>query len=483
MATRYRQSTELPTPRARQSLETPASRFRQATATPARQSTSTPGPSRATEQQLPPYEQPVFSLNPGAQRALAALQQASSLKKLDKHLGEAQGAVSNAAAEINDRLTFSDGEVAKFKKRRRNDDEEGADEAQSSQDAQIERDLEKLREKVDRMTQRMDESMRKLIDGQHGVEAIKESVAATEADARANASTQASTQQLRSQRRPRRGSGSGSDEEEEEEYPEFAPTDPTGATQPQQSTIDVFRTKLDNLKTRYQSHSLAARYTENNDYVQFRRVVHHARNPDDDVPMPHASSWFPEGDVPAPGITARPRANAEEDDDDDIAIERATISTKCPLTLQEFRNPLSSTKCNHSFEADAIMEMMRNSPQRNAVQCPVPGCKEMLAKSDLHSDAVLLRKIKRLQRAKEMEEEEADYEDGSDGRTQRNATFIDDEDGADVDALVEKQTQMKAEPRATARSAAAASTAPHGTAPIELGGSSDEEGDEDTGME
>ena len=494
MFTRIRQSTEA-TPHSRQSLQTPASCFRQSaetpasrrgTATPGRQSTATPAPGREAAKQLPEYEAPTFSLNPAAQRALAALTQASSLRKLEKELGEAQAAVSNAAAEVNDRFVAKEKKVEEHKKRKRKEEQEGTAAADGSQDESVDKNLEELRDRVDRMTQRMDESMRKLIDGQHGVQHIKDSLASTAEDARAHASTQASTQQVRSQRRQRRASGSGSEEEDEDEqYPDFEPTDPTSGTQAPQSARNAFTAKLETAKTRYQSHSMAARYTENNDYVEFRRVVHDARNQDSDVPLPHASEWFPEGDVPAPGITARPRANAnEEDDDDDIAIERTTISTKCPLTLQEFKNPLSSKKCTHSFERDAIMELITAS--RGPVQCPVPGCQQVLAKTDLHLDQVLLRKIKRIQRAKELEEEEADSDSGAgNSGTQRNATLIedDDEDGADVDALVERQTQMKAEPRVTGTTVVPASAAPARMQPVELGDTSQEEADEDTSME
>ncbi|KAK5135809.1 hypothetical protein LTR08_004636 [Meristemomyces frigidus] len=494
MATRIRQSTERGTPRPRQSLDTPASRAGRSQ--PGRQSSSaaTPAPARSTNQQLPPYEPPVFTLNPAAQRALAALAQASSLRKLDKSLKDAQAAVSNAATEINDRLTFTERETALLTKKRKRTqpEEEGAeeDEPGDSQDAgQAEKNLDLLRERVDKMTNRMDESMRKLIDGQHSVGFIKDSLATTAEEARANASTQASTQNLRTQRSQRRtrrvGAGSGSDEDvEEEEYPDFQPTDPTAGTQPTQSTIATFRTKLDNAKTRYQSHTLHDRYAENNDYREFRQVVYDARNPGDNAPpMPHARDWFPEGDVPAPGITARPQEGAD-DDDDDIAIERSNISTKCPLTLQEFKNPLSSKKCQHSFEKVAIMEMIG---QRGSVQCPVPGCGNTLTKADLHTDAVLLRKIKRIQRAKELEEEEADEKDNEvgggngHGRSQRKATLLSDDDEEDVDTVVDKQkTQMKNEPPPTGRSAVggAERRPPQSSQLIELGGSSDDEDEE-----
>lgn len=440
-----------------------------------RQSVAGSAVGRVASNQLPDYQPPAFSLNPQAQRALAVLvNQNGNLNKLDTRLSDAQAAISNAAGEINDRMSERKESQDKRNKRKRHHDG-GSQENEEPESDDVQQDLTELQGKVDRMTDRMEESMRKMIDGRHAVKDIKESIAATAEDVRANASTQASTQMLRSQRRPR----NGSDDEEDEAYQDFAPTDPTAGTQVQSAPIDAFRKRLDDAKTRYQSYSLAERYAKDNDYINFKNVVHDAQNHETGVPVPHARTWFAEeGEVPAPGVTTRAH---DDDSDDDIAISRATISTKCPLTLQEFKNPLTSKKCNHSFEDHAILSMIRNSPTRGSVQCPCLGCQQTLTKDDLHTDLVLLRKIKRIQRAKELEEEDADDDDG-DGRTQRNATLIDDDgddvDGADVDKVIQR-TQMKPEPKGTAPPPASSNAPPRSTAPIELGESSEEEEDEE----
>ena len=171
------------------------------------------------------------------------------------------------------------------------------------------------------------------------------------------------------------------------------------------------------------------------------------------------ASGFNEGQAPAPGVTtrARPNEDDEEDEDDDIAVSRATISTKCPLTLQEFKQPLSSKKCPHSFESEAILSMLSTSNAREGgrpngkrvVQCPVTGCAQELSREDLHKDAVLIRQIKRIQRAKQLEQEEQDDDDGPVNRrsTQDGPTIIGDgsEDGEDVDDIVDEPTQIKAQ--------------------------------------
>ena len=54
---------------------------------------------------------------------------------------------------------------------------------------------------------------------------------------------------------------------------------------------EAFKSKIEDAKTRYQSHSLTARYADNNDYRDFRRVVHDAKHPEGDVQLPHHGEW------------------------------------------------------------------------------------------------------------------------------------------------------------------------------------------------
>lgn len=456
-----------------------ATRARQQSAAPSMVSTATAGSTT-----LPTYEPPSFSLTQNAQRALAQLSHTHSLKKLDEHLNDAQATVSIAAADINDRVSKS---AANSRKRKAREEENGV---QSSAAEDAEKSLEELREKVERMTQRMEESMRKLIDGQHGVQSIKDSVNSTAEHVRANASTQASTQ-ARTQTQRRRTMEDGEDEDDED-YQDFEPTDPAAGTQGQPSAIEKFKHDLETAKTRYQSYSMAARYAQNNDYINFKRVVHDAEHHDDGVPLANPSEWFPEeGERPAPGVTTR-RARAEEgdaDSDDDIAVSKATISTKCPLTLQEFKNPLTSTKCPHSFEKEAILQMISQAQARpvnggrpeEAVQCPVSGCSKLLTKGDLQVDNVLVRKIKRIQEAARLEEEDDEEDEGGVPGTQRGATFIvDDEDGADVDDIVEgrvRSTQVKGEPGGSGVRASQGGRRAGGGV-VDLAGSSSDEAEE-----
>lgn len=129
-------------------------------------------------------------------------------------------------------------------------------------------------------------------------------------------------------------------------------------------------------------------YAQNNDYVGFKKLVYDAQFPGDDAPpMPHSSTWFseqsPSSSNPhtrgaATGAGSQPAAG-----DDDLAVASERISIKCPITLLPMNDPVTSTKCPHSFEKEAILSMINASDVRvdgsgsrgaggkKAMQCPV----------------------------------------------------------------------------------------------------------------
>lgn len=136
----------------------------------------------------------------------------------------------------------------------------------------------------------------------------------------------------------------------------------------------------------------ASRYATHNNYIGFKRIVHDALHPGEDAPpVPHADTWFPEyphatGSDDPTARNTRNRSGAgggpsADDSDDDIAIEREKTSLKCPITLLPFKDPVTSKKCPHSFEKEAILSMISQSGARvggirrgegeRAVKCPV----------------------------------------------------------------------------------------------------------------
>lgn len=333
----------------------------------ARQSNGPSAASRATQATAAPpaYEPPTYPLNPNAQRALAHLAQTHSLRKLKEHLGAASDCLTEDVGKVNDRVHDRS---EKMHKRVGKNQEKGAEPNEELEE--LERQLQDVKDRAEKMTQRMDESMRKIIDGEQSVQNMEDILKAV--SNQAMTASQAAQHSQSQQRRRRAAQADGDDEDEE--MPDFDPTDPAGGavTQNRQafSLNEAFRTRLQDEKDRYQTRSLGDRYSTNNRYIGFKRTVHDALNPGEDAPpMPHAATWFNEGNTPAPGVTEA--GNAHEDSDDDIAIARERISTKCPLTLQEFRQPVTSKKCPHTFEKEAIISLIGRRPQ---VQCPVPGC-------------------------------------------------------------------------------------------------------------
>ena len=129
-------------------------------------------------------------------------------------------------------------------------------------------------------------------------------------------------------------------------------------------------------------------YSQHNDYIGFKKIVHDAKHPGADAPpLPNASTWFPnESQDPTRSTQEETRHSDTNNDNDESDVEVASerISIKCPLTLLPMRDPLTSTKCPHSFEKDAILDMISRSTtfvggtgrrggatQERAMKCPV----------------------------------------------------------------------------------------------------------------
>lgn len=333
--------------------------------------------------QLPPYQKPSYPLTQKAQIKLNSIHNATSITKLrDRHV-KVQKDIEQSAGAINDALRERQ---ERTKKRRIRLENQGEEDDESG-----EQELEELRRQVEEATRKLEAGMRNVIDGTVQIDRMQESLQWLRQHAAAEAQreydTQMSQRQTQSQNRKRRSENNSDEEmdEEEDQDDEISSPGPTplnvGAIALTGPT-ELYATRLQNKKDQYFTTSHLTRYADNNAYIGFKRMVHDAYYGDDGPPLPRKETWFNESGEPAPGITA---TQNRDDSDDDIAIERATISTKCPLTLLEFQNPVTSTICPHSFEEEAIMNMIRKSnsflgsgPRRErTVQCPVPGCEQV----------------------------------------------------------------------------------------------------------
>ncbi|KAL9094885.1 MAG: hypothetical protein Q9165_002834 [Trypethelium subeluteriae] len=419
---------------------------------------STVAPSQRLE--LPPYEDPLHALKPTQQSQLQQLQKLKYLETLNTHLRHATECVNTMAANINDRFTERQISLGKRKAKRAQLGlgEDGSDLREE------EKELEAMRERVDKMTQRMEETVRKVIDSSKYVESIENGMKDVQSQSTNDAAraTQRSQNQIQTR----------STVVDEDDLADFEPTDPA-TTAPVHSLCHLYTNKLEREKDRWQTFSLRTRYANHKDYIEFRELVHDAQNPDSGGERPNRAAWFSDrAGSPAPGITRRTAARTShgsgngdgegdsDSDSSDIAIARERISTKCPLTLREFEDPVTSTHCPHSFERSAILSLIKDARDQSGssrgarvVQCPVGGCAQMLTERDLRKDPTMVRRIQRLQAAKARAAEEDSDDEGRDGGD--GAEFVEEigsED--DMDGVAGRQSRArsvkpKMEPRSS----------------------------------
>ncbi|KAF2641099.1 hypothetical protein P280DRAFT_399380 [Massarina eburnea CBS 473.64] len=448
-----------------------ASRYSTARPTPSRHSlVSNATPNRASSSaaaadELPPYKKPSHPLTTRAQDHIRALN-GRSITLIKDQSTEAEKHITEAAGVINDKLREHEEEIAK----RRKQWERGINtNSQENEEAA----LLMLQKKVDDMTKQLEEYMRGVIDTGVAAKRMEESLQWLHSNAPNRMREQYETQmsQRESQRqsqsqRGRRTHDSDGDEdmnaEVQSEGPTPGPTPLDGSRVILTGIGEVLSERLNSKKSEYTSQPLSFRYTENPAYVNFKGIVHDAKY-QDDHPMPRPDTWFTETGSPAPGITQR----GGDDDDDDIVMDRARISMRCPLTFQQFKEPLTSSKCPHTFEKNAIVEMIRMSNARvgggrqggvRAVECPVTGCNQMLTRDDLRHDPILIRKLQRMMKA-EREAEQSELED------------------VDEHESLQPSTSIKREP--SGRQTPATKQPPRSSYVEDLGPSSDSEDDDE----
>lgn len=301
------------------------------------------------------------------------------INHIKDHSGKAAGKITEVAGLINDKL--HDHEESMAKRRRRW--ERGLDtENQENEEAWSMT----FKKKVDDTTKQLEETMRGVIDTGVAADRMEESLRWLHQNAPSRLDDEYRTQTTQrdsfmqsQQRRDTQGS------EVISEGPTPGPTPLDGSRVVLTGVNEIFQDRLTRKKDEYTSRSLGGRYAEHKDYKNFKLIVHDAKY-GDDRQLPKPDTWFTETGSPAPGITQR----GDDDDEDDIVMDRASISTRCPITFQRFKEPWTSSKCPHTFEKTAILDMIRLSKTRvggggignrqggeKAVECPVTGCSQV----------------------------------------------------------------------------------------------------------
>ncbi|KAJ6028523.1 hypothetical protein N7540_004099 [Penicillium herquei] len=397
------------------SLATPArQRTSQSRAPPSTQSRapssvqSRRAPQNINVPELPPYEAPEGPLNAESQRQLLQLINSREYRQLEVNLKHAAEKLTESAGQVNDRILDARirFEKAKEKKRSQKTDENDEEHDDAYDETDETEELERLGDMERRtaaLTGQMEEKMRQVIDSETGLHTLKQCIRQIEREEGEAQPASMEPRRTRAQERRQRAEDEEEDGEDHEDENDEVPEEERRI--PLNQRLDEF---LQEETRKRNAQSLTSRYASDNSYIGFYRVVHDAKFPNDEAPpVPHSSTWFAHLENPnaasASQMTQAREPSAESDDD--IAIERERISLKCPLTLLPFRDPVTSTKCPHSFERTAISDMIARSnmsvptePGRGGrrvrvVKCPE--CNTPLSMDDLRSDPVLLRRVRR----------------------------------------------------------------------------------------
>ena len=309
--------------------------------------------------ELPPYQPQACPLAPESEALLASLFRSSGTAKLEVHIRDSLTSLTASTAALSATLQSSRYQV------------ENMSEKKEAEKARLERELAKLEEKAKALTGDAEGAVRGLVDLKGEIE--DEKVAFEQAKDVTSTGIRERQRERESRLRERRElaaengedvNGAGGDEmllEEEENGAEVQPVS------------ELIKGLQDRKAENYVQMSMYQRYALNNDYADFKRQWHNGLHGEDAV-LPDAKRWFSAEGHP---IFNFGRSHGEEGDDEnldgdtDLIVERATVSTRCPLSLQEMVEPFANRRCKHVFEKGAIMEYIG---RQGRVTCPQSGC-------------------------------------------------------------------------------------------------------------
>lgn len=346
---------------------------------------------------------------------------AKLLKDAAQHLTETVGDVREYA---HDRTARYERER---RRRRPEDDGNGA----------AEQAHEEFQKEVETLTNKMDMSIRAIVDDQIWVEDLP------------NVLKQAFDKAARTSARAEQADGSQepqseSDEDEEEDNEEDDEARPSnrsrnrnrstqGAPRLSNTPHALLSLSLQKHEKTWSTKTPTEKYAHNNTYTGFKRNWFEGDHPGDEKPpMPAPGLWFAAEEgrevISSSQRHRRGAAASQEAGESDSDIEIATEKTrlKCPITLLPFQDPVTSDKCQHSYERFAIMDMLNHSRDRpKQVQCPE--CNVPLTENDLQPNPVLKRRVQRL-----LARAASKRDRGGDAAITSDVEGDEDEDGGDA---------------------------------------------------
>ena len=313
-------------------------------------------------------------MNEAGKRALAELCNTRETRRYEQHLSSSATQLRDSVGAINDALFNCQRNLAALVEKRT---AQGVSE-KSDLETTLEKAATELEAQVSELTERSEAALREVIDYRAELEDEKQVL--QEVQQQVNAQKPRPEPKPKAPRRRRHRERDSDDDEENEDVEEEAEDVDMYAAESEvhiTGVTEILRTARESKADEYSAMSAYQRYGVNNDYISFKKTWHDAQHPNDQVPLPHATTWFDELGRPTKGIVAA-------DEDDDLVVEREIRDLKCPLSLQLMKEPYSNHKCKHTFEKSAIMDFLRTN--QGVAKCPV--CTEV--RSLLTSGACML---------------------------------------------------------------------------------------------
>ncbi|ESK94950.1 hypothetical protein Moror_13955 [Moniliophthora roreri MCA 2997] len=131
-------------------------------------------------------------------------------------------------------------------------------------------------------------------------------------------------------------------------------------------------------KVAYQKLTTRQKYAKNENYKSLKENLYAIDHPGE--AMPPITEFVPK----EPGD--------DSDDDDDLEVGGVTQDFKCPLTLRQLENPVTSKVCGHSFSREALKQLFAN--HRGAKMCPASGCNRSFTYNDCKPDNKLAQRMR-----------------------------------------------------------------------------------------
>jgi hypothetical protein len=386
---------------------------------------------------------PVFQPQPqaaplneeGQQSVLHLLQNDTARKRLQGLQAKAARILREVAGNANDKAF--DARARHAKKLQRLEEAEGEE-----PDEELD-EYNEYQNQVKDVTQRLDVSLRGIVDDGDWLASVPEALRAVAVKSGAVAEETQRTENTipMTTQRSRRAAD---DEDDDFEMSEEGARPTTTQIDPADAPTAQLRSAFETQASTWAGLSLTERYAQSNHYRDFYRTIHDSKHRDrDEVPVPHESMWFAAEEGRRTESAVITGTGNDMDDDDELQIGRVVIRTKCPITMKDFEDPVTSKKCPHSFESSAFYEILKRTDKhlpftpeqvqeiercRNrlektkkekeiripAVQCPE--CRILLTSTDVERNTALQRKVQRMiaekkQREREVDEDSEDEDD------------------------------------------------------------------------